>query len=114
MGSGRMIPYEKWVEPQGTSRPGALPGHVPPTEPKARKMPNSKEQPQGGSSEREELYSEAKEPVEAGNDIAMADASVGQPSSSSSVDQAPKLTHRQRLSRPRLWVRELNGSSKTH
>ena len=29
VGSGRMIPYEKWVEPEGTSRPASLPGHAP-------------------------------------------------------------------------------------
>ena len=62
VGSGRMIPYEKWVEPEGTSRPASLPGHAPPTEPKARKTANSTEQPQGGSSERKELQ-EAKEPA---------------------------------------------------
>ncbi len=46
-----MIPYEKWEEPKGTTRPLYLPGQVPPKTPKeaaSRADPTCTERPDKG------------------------------------------------------------------
>jgi transposase InsO family protein len=67
--SGRMIPYEKWEEPKGTTRPLYLPGQVPA---KAPKEAASRAEPK-----RSELPDKALagEPAKGGADITQGDAS---------------------------------------
>ena len=87
VGCGRMIPYEKWVEPAGTSRPSTLPGHIRPAERKA-KGAAAAPQPQTESSSGQKPDEALREAVD---DVEMAEAAAGQPAATIIIDPAPKL-----------------------
>jgi transposase InsO family protein len=87
VGCGRMIPYEKWVEPAGTSRPSTLPGHIRPAERKA-KGAAAAPQPRTESSSGQKPDEALREAVD---DVEMAEAAAGQPAATIIIDPAPKL-----------------------